>query len=56
MREYKIARLSEPLPDLEGRLFDPDNEDFCARLEDAPIDSYVWDAAGYRPEARAYVS
>ena len=56
MREYKIARLSEPLPDLEGRLFDPDNEDFCARLEYAPIDSYVWDAAGYRPEARAYVA
>ena len=54
MREYGIARKTAPLPELTGRLFDPEMDDFCVGADYAPIDSYVWDATGYRPEARAY--
>lgn len=56
MREYTIVRRDMPLPDLFGMNFEPENEDFCEGIEYAPIDSYVWDATGYRPDARAYLS
>ena len=56
MWRYEIKRTDEPLPDLYGMNFDPEGEDFCTELEYAPIENYVWDASGYRPEARAYIS
>lgn len=56
MREYEIIYREEELPDLYGRLFDPEDEDFCQDLNYASIDSYVWDATYYRPEARAYLT
>lgn len=56
MKKYGIAPLKEPLPELTGEVFDPENETFCQACACAAIDSYVWDASGYRPEARAYVA
>ena len=56
MWEYEIRRREMPLTDLYGLNFDPEIDDFCEELEYAPIESYVWDASGYCPEARAYVT
>ena len=56
MKKYGIAPLKEPLPELTGEVFDPENEPFCQACACAAIDSYVWDVSGYRPEARAYVA
>ena len=54
MRKYAIQPLKTPLPELCGDVFDPEDEPFCQEHGFAPIDSYVWDAQGYCPEARAY--
>lgn len=56
MRKYVIQHLKEPLPELAGMMFDPDDDAFCEAHAYAPIDSYVWDATGYKPEARAYAA
>lgn len=56
MWNYEIKRSEIPLTDLYGVNFDPEMDDFCEDLNYAPIANYVWDASGYRPEARAYVS
>ena len=53
MNRYIVKSAPCPLPELSGRVFDPDFEPFC-RLPYAPIDRYAWGGA-YRPEARAYV-
>lgn len=54
-RKYEIRRWNGPRPELDGRVFNPENEPFCS-LEYAPVDSYVWGPDGYCPEARAYVA
>lgn len=54
-RSYGIRRWDGARPEIADRVFDPDAEAFCA-LPYAPIDQYVWDESGYRPEARAYVA
>lgn len=56
MKRYAVMPLVEPLPELTGEVFDPENEPFCQAHECARIDSYVWDVTGYCPEARAYVA
>lgn len=56
MKRYVIQKLTEELPELYGEVFDPESCDFCEHTPYAPIDSYVWDAKGYKPEARAYVT
>ena len=56
MRRYAVRRLREPLPELTGMVFDPEDEPFCRENEFAPIDSYVWDGQGYTPEGRAYAA
>ena len=54
-RSYAIGRWAGPRPELDGRVFAPEGEPFCARPH-AAIDQYVWDEGGYFPEARAYVA
>lgn len=54
-RSYAAGRWEGPRPELDGRVFDPEQEAFCARPF-AAIDQYVWDPEGYCPEARAYVA
>lgn len=56
MRQYTIARCDRALPELYGLSFDPEIEEFCEGLDYAPIENYVWDASGYCPEGRAYVT
>lgn len=56
MKKCIIPVLKTPLPQLTGRVFDPDQEPFCAAHGFQSIDSYVWDETGYRPEARAYAA
>ena len=53
MNEYIVKRLEGELPDIRGRLFDPDIE--MKGVAYAPIDLYPWDETGYTPEGRAYV-
>lgn len=52
---YSIRKWSGARPEIDGKVFDPAQEPFCA-LEYARVDSYVWDPDGYCPEARAYVA
>lgn len=54
MNSYTIRRWRGETPQLDGKIFDPAQEEFCA-LEYAPINHYVWAPNGYCPEARAYV-
>lgn len=56
MRKYVIQPLACELPELTGIVFEPENEPFCEAHDYAPIDSYVWDGMGYKPEARAYAA
>lgn len=56
MKRYVIQKLTEEMPELYGEVFDPESVVFCKNTPYAPIDSYVWDANGYKPEARAYVT
>jgi len=55
MNSYKISKWNGVRPELDGKVFDPAREPFCA-LEYAPIANYMWDPDGYCPEARAYVA
>lgn len=52
---YEIRKWNGARPEIDGKVFNPDQEPFCT-LEYAQVDSYVWDPAGYCPEARAYVA
>lgn len=54
MNSYTVHRWTGARPELDGRIFSPDNEPFCA-LECAKIENYPWASHGYCPEARAYV-
>lgn len=56
MKKCVIPALKTPLPDLRGKVFDPENEAYCAMHGFEKIESYVWDESGYRPEARAYAA
>lgn len=56
MKNCVISRLKTAVPDLTGRVFDPETEPFCALHGGQSIESYVWDESGYRPEARAYAA
>jgi hypothetical protein len=56
MKQYRIRPLTKPLPTLAGAEFDPETEAFCKAADCARIDSYVWDAEGYAPEAGGYVA
>ena len=53
MNRYIIRPAVAPLPDLTGRVFNPDGEPFC-RLPFAAIVCHPW-GGDYRPEARACV-
>ena len=55
MSEYVIRPLDAPLPDLSGRVFDPETCPPLRALDRAEIARYPWDTSGYRPEARAWV-
>ena len=56
MSEYIVRRANAPLPELTGRVFDPDTSEFFQVLNRAEIALYPWDESGYRPEARACVA
>lgn len=55
MKRYDIAPLQVPLPELAGRVFDPEMEPFCRSHPGVSIDSYVWEG-NYVPEARAWMA
>lgn len=56
MKKCVIPALKQPVPCLTGRVFDPETEPFCQAHGFQAIDCFVWDAAGYCPEARAYAA
>jgi len=55
MKQYTISKRRAALPELTGKVFNPETEPFCLAHNFAPIDSYVWEG-DYKPEARAYVA
>lgn len=56
MMRYGIRKLTEEMPGICGKEFNPEDSVFCKNVPFTPIGSYVWDAEGYKPEARAYVT
>ena len=56
MKRYVIGKLNGEMPKIQGAVFDPNECSFCGNAPYAPIESYVWDTSGYKPEARAYVT
>lgn len=56
MKKYAIVKSDLELPELTGMVFDPEEDEYCEKVEYAAIDSYVWGGQGYKPEARAYVT
>lgn len=56
MKKYSVLPTPMPLPELTGRVFDPEKEAFCRQVPYAAIENYVWDESGYKPEARAYMT
>jgi len=56
MKRYVIGKLNDEMPKIQGKVFDPTECGFCESTSYAPIESYAWDASGYKPEACAYVS
>ena len=56
MRRYIIHPAKEPLPELRGYQFDPEQEPFCESADIADIDCYLWDVTHYTPEAHACVT
>ena len=56
MKHCVIPALRVQIPDLTGRVFNPETEPFCIEHGFQSIDQFVWDETGYRPEARAYAA
>lgn len=51
-----VPLLKTPLPDLTGRVFDPETEPFCLAHASNAIAHYPWKDSDCHPEARAYLA
>ena len=56
MKKYSVLPTTLPVPELTGRVFNPETEEYCKAVPFAAIENYAWDESGYKPEARAYVT